>query len=496
MVNFLSRFLPSFGAARASEAAKTSEASETSNPRSIAQGQSPGVPTARGDQSHVEQGIHSERSVAPKGKNNFLSGCSQFKMLFQLKCAQTPLDKMAILKNEIINGNLDLSKLEELKNNGKISDQTLQGAKAYLFLTGLRESASNGEISPKDLQKITINVLKEQADILKGQASDEKGLMDILSEQLDINPESEIYGNVFDFCLTSSEFGETPLLVAECRDEETARIRNDPTGNPDANFCKAVMEATNVDTMVEVFATFFENNTRVADESSYGTQRVLYGGASQQKRDFQGGIGVNLKIGEKSFSITGTTLGGAVQDGSAQDFFRKFLEYLEKSEKEGGVGLGKEDALQVLKQVMLAYRGQNGMGDAAGLFLLLDKTSAERVVTRPSEAISLEFARQGSDLVLTQKEEESTLPGIQSIQKNGELITSEVRFKFGFSPDPKDPNSKLRVGQEIRTALPVTSKRIQTDDGTMQWSCPFRENPPTKVIYYGGCAKPPDPTSD
>jgi hypothetical protein len=87
--------------------------------------------------------------------------------------------------------------------------------------------------------------------------------------------------------------------------------------------------------------------------------------------------------------------------------------------------------------------------------------------------IGMKFDDLDGRWVLVEKTEYSPILCIKNVSHNW-VITFELRFKF-----PGD--------SEIRTQLPVTSTRIFPADETIQWNCPFRENPPRKVIFYGDC---------
>jgi hypothetical protein len=124
---------------------------------------------------------------------------------------------------------------------------------------------------------------------------------------------------------------------------------------------------------------------------------------------------------------------------------------------------------------VLAYRGQNGVADGYNLMgaPLIEVSNAGLLPKFNGVEISMKFENLDGRFVLVEKTECSPIFGLINILRN-RLITSELRFKF-----PGD--------SEIRTQLPVTSTRIPSADETIEWSCPFREAPPRKIIFYGGC---------
>jgi hypothetical protein len=203
-------------------------------------------------------------------------------------------------------------------------------------------------------------------------------------------------------------------------------------------------------------------------------------GVYAEAKAFKGDMpreGLKLTIGGREIFISGgifQNFVGSVKD--TQDMFQVFLNYLQKPETEGGVGLNEADAFHIFKQIVLAYRGQDGVGDGAFLVGVSLMDAVRRLSLQFNGAgIGMKFENRDGRFVLTEKTECSPILGIKSVQED-RFITSELRFKF-----PGD--------SEIRTQLSVTSTRIPSADGTIEWSCPFRENPPQKIILYGGCRR-------
>jgi hypothetical protein len=349
--------------------------------------------------------------------------------------------KMCILKEKMDKGHLDFGRLQELKNSGSINESEFTAAAIHLF---------------------------------KDQATEEKGLMDILCEKCGIEQGGDLYNEVFGGCLINPDLADTPLLAAEIseKDRNTIDAQKNPCTNPPPELCKAVMAASTVEEMAELFDQFATKFSSVSNN-----QKNFYKNANQFKSDLHRGF-AELDIGGQKVRLSIKTLGDgkSLQQMSTEEFFQKILNHLKQPTEEGGAGLEDAQAMQVMKQFLLAYCAQNGTGDGASVFLMAmnEKTSCNISPQFHGAEAYMVFQKREGDFVLTEKMEDSPIIGMRNEKKDGESISSEVRFKF-----PEET--------EVRTQLPVRSVRKQTEDVTIQWECDFRENPPRKVILYGGC---------
>jgi hypothetical protein len=340
-----------------------------------------------------------------------------------------------------------------------------------------------------ELAAYKLELAKSLIPVFKDRATEEKPLMDILCEQCGkygIQQGDETYNALLKACLTNSALENVPLLAADIQKGaiEIVRASNDPDTNPDPEFCQKVMQAESIETMAHQFSTFF--NEKMANETDpekrkyyQARKRSLCGGALC---DIPRELGpIELKIGDQQVKITlkDSSLSSAQQQGNASneaDYVMIFKALFNQIKTQSD--LSDKDALDVTKQFLLNYRGNN---TATGASLLADfnqENGADLALKYEGFKTTMYFDNQDGSFRLSEKVESEILYGIMDTSNDGKFITSDFRFKF--SDDT-----------EIRTGLPVTSTRIPTDDGTIQWSCLLRENPPKKVIFYGGCQPPP-----
>jgi hypothetical protein len=155
--------------------------------------------------------------------------------------------------------------------------------------------------------------------------------------------------------------------------------------------------------------------------------------------------------------------------------------------------LSDEAALAITKQFLLGYRGQSGQVDAQSLVALplfgatsglFNAATDSKPGQGTEEALKsslkncppcvMQFTEQSGQWQLRSKTELTPLPGIYKLVRGQkQFITSEYRFVF-----PDDT--------AIRENLSITSTLDQSN-GQFHWSSPLRDNPPQKVIFYGGC---------
>ncbi|MDR1590992.1 MAG: hypothetical protein LBR92_03295 [Puniceicoccales bacterium] len=373
-------------------------------------------------------------------KNSFLSWNSKLWIIYKLNVCKTPKQRMDALKSGSFNGNLDLTRLRELYHDNRITVEELVKASVY---------------------------------VLKNIATEEKAIMDLLREIFGLQFPSAFCNEVLAHCLVDPDLKTTPILIVDISEENVGNVNasNDSCTNPDPRFCRTVMAANSIEEMTRIFDHFFANDI-VSDGDS--TQEALYHTAQVFKKDINRNE-LELKIGKKTAKIYENLIDNNM---ATQEAFERVFNHLQKSEAEGGAELDGANAFYVLKQIALAYRGQNGTGDGSNLILLpLQKIVEFGLYVKFSQPkISMEFVNRNGLYNLVMKTENSSILGLEDIQGDGKCSSSEIRFKFSNDPEGKD----------IRTGLPIVSTRIPSTDGTIRWSCRFRENPPRKIIFYGG----------
>ncbi|MDR2812962.1 MAG: hypothetical protein LBB05_04225 [Puniceicoccales bacterium] len=353
-----------------------------------------------------------------------------------------------------------------------------------------------GDISQLEFAKAVICVFLDQA-------TEERGLMDILCERCGIPVGGDIYAELLLYCLTYPALRNVPVLVVDISQTSIDAVSSstDLCTNPHPAICQAVMAANNIEEMAEIFAQFDDLFAGEADQEIISRQAMIYRRASMFLMDLPRSI-LKLKIGEKEFCVPPKIfppLGRTFE--SIQEAFRVFFNYLirpeiereseldelegevELDELEGGLGLDERNAFHVLKQVSLAWRGQNGVRDGHSLvnIPLMSISNPILLLKFDGVEIDMKFEDRDGELVLTEKVENGIIIGIKSMLTGNKPVTTEVRFKFSGD-------------REIRTELPVTSVRyfpieddvISMEDNIIKWICAFRDDPPHQVIFYGG----------
>ncbi|MDR1435358.1 MAG: hypothetical protein LBI77_03050 [Puniceicoccales bacterium] len=383
---------------------------------------------------------------------------------------KTKEQRLNLLKNKLDNKILDLAIMIDLRNEGKIDEFEM------MFLIN-RDLYEKKEMDQLSFAKSSIHALKDMA-------TEEKGLMDILCEQCDIEKGSDTHVALLEHCLTDPDLSDVPLVITDISGEHVDPLKaaNNPNTNPNPEFCKKVMDAKNVNEIAEVFNTFFSDAN---GDPRLESQKDVYANGNLLRADLErsllkvnvNGKEILLSGNESSLKSSGKEDYQLIKEGKqinglpCEDVFQLMLEQIQKQGE-----LAEEDALKVLKQIVLAYRGQNGVADGYNLISVSLLEHNKLMAANSGPKISMEFDK---NFTLTRKTEDAPMISIQSTM-TGQFFSTECRFKF-----PDDPENK-----GIRTQLPITSTRKESIDGrTIEWTCPFRENPPNKVIFYGGCKK-------
>ncbi|MDR1907006.1 MAG: hypothetical protein LBQ03_02200 [Puniceicoccales bacterium] len=382
-----------------------------------------------------------ERLVeVPKNKAGRLrSWRSKAGAIRKLKAANDKADRVKILKDKLENGNLGLSGLRDLYKDGTIS--------VGEFAKALIAGESNSSMT---VQGFEDRVLQE------------KGLMGAFCDAFKIKVGSKEYKELLRACLTSPELKNVPVFVADVPASERTNImpEKDVNTNPDSEFCKSVMEAENIDEMVLAYEQ---------GPSAYKQKSLL---CSTVFNDINRSA-VELKIGEQTIKIAGRN-GPFHEDSNpvpawtSNNYKEMFEGILSSIRRQSNLEEGP--ALEVMKQFLLGYRGQNGQSDINDVVGSALRDSSSLAIQPGNNPASMSFSEVGGHWQLSSKVESAP---VDSIVLGQEKIASECRFKF--------PGET-----EIRTQLSVISTRKESEDGTIEWSCPFRENPPQKVIFYGG----------
>jgi hypothetical protein len=404
------------------------------------------------------------------------------------------------------------------------------GQRGSIEILLLRElSGVTDDDAIKKLKADILNdFLNSVVPAFKDMATEKKGLMDILSERCGLQTTDPIYMDILIHCLTNPDLKDTPLLVLDIPKENGEQLKpeNDPCAHPSPKFCEKVFAATDIDEMAKTFEEFFGNDresktgrpegpegkidklreklrrlreegdpksksTRckeLEDEIEYYQHQLRAYGIQQLKKDlYRTEIKLNIDGTEILISGTGQSLGEYQGSGklgvegrdagidATKALFKNIL-----NELRNHGNLNDEEAMDVLKQIVLAYRGRNAASDICDCVM---KPMTDFVATYNTEELVVEvkdgeramsFERNGARYRLTSKIEDTVTVGMLSPGRGG-FFTSGCRFKF-----PGDP--------KVRTRLTVESTRKKSADEIIRWRCKFRETPPRKVIFYGGCA--------
>ncbi|MDR1590993.1 MAG: hypothetical protein LBR92_03300 [Puniceicoccales bacterium] len=324
-----------------------------------------------------------------------------------------------------------------------------------------------------------LDFVKSVAWIFQDQATDKYGLVEILCRQFQIPFGSIAHIELIAYCLSNPFFRDTPILVLDLPDDSYNNVlaTRNPCTDPGPGFCRAVMAADTIEEIAEIF-DHLDDRPGFPEE-----QLAVYGEARLLKLDVARGT-LKLIIDEKEFLFPKEILKDSMgKIKSTQEIFQGIVDYLQIPEEEEGAGLDGANAFLFLKQMVLAFRGQNGVMDGVVLVgtPLLNISSGMLHVEFDGVKTSLKFINHNGQCILVVKTEYSSFKRVLHIFSGGsEVIASEVRFKF-----PGD--------REVRDSFPILSVRLfpfrQEGEGneTIQWYSQLREDPPRKIIFYGGC---------
>ncbi|MDR0418179.1 MAG: hypothetical protein LBH08_01965 [Puniceicoccales bacterium] len=350
-------------------------------------------------------------------------------------------------------------------SNDPIVQQMVDMREHFNAMKGLYEQNT---ISLLEFAKAVICVFQDQA-------TEERGLVNILCEQCGISNDV-IRTELIVYCLRNPCLKNVPILRVNIPEisVNTVCASNDLCANPHPEFYQAVMAANSLEEVIEVFNRFFDefDASFEANPKVIAQQAEIYAKATILKIDIPRGF-LTLMIGEKTVSITKESF--TEESKNIQGIFRVILDHLQKPEEDGGAELDAESAFHILKQIALAYRGQNGTVDGHYLINmpLIDISNVGLLLKFSGVAITMKFENCDGYFNLVEKTEYSPIWGLINILHNRN-VTSELQFKF-----PGD--------SKIRTNLPVTSTRKFSVNETIEWDCLLRESPPKEIIFYGGC---------
>jgi hypothetical protein len=421
----------------------------------------------------------------------------------------------------------------------------LNGEERACFLSA-QELYECGEITRLEFAKSVVCIFQKFA-------TTEKGLMDILCKQCGIPVNSEDYTEFVSLCLRNPSLEGVPILKVNIPTAFTDIVRasGDPCTNPLPGFCQAVMGANSLEEMAIIFDQFGNSDQfgsgLTNDPEAIAKQSWIYKKANVFLTDISRD-GLEITIEEKKFFLSKNIFrrfsGGNI---TTQEAFQAVLDWLQKPEAEGGVGLDEADAFYVLKQIALAYRGQNGTADGAFLLgtSLRDASNGHLMVKFGGVKVRMVFKKINGRWTLVEKTECSPILGIQNCEKD-QFVTSNLRFKFPGDSEIRTQLSvvSMRFPSGNRTGfrsfddpgsgffqllirvpsgngwerVPLEGKRLfdalkqiklesgsglfifdnsgskpsslEITEESMEWNSPFRENPPREVILYGGCQLP------
>jgi hypothetical protein len=362
----------------------------------------------------------------------------------------------------------------------------------------IKELYNEGRISFKNFTKALIT--DDEGGVVGGfenAALQEKGFMGALCDKFSIQTGSTEYNELLQACLTNPELKYVPVLVANISDKDVELVRDCPTHNLDPGLCSSVMNASTSKEIAEEINKFVMENNDSSNEALRAQARLCNSILSDLNR-----FPATLEIGDKKVVLSGTP--EFLPDGVAA------LNPCDNNNKEGTIqaicdaietqaGLSKEAALAITKQFLLGYRGQSGQVDAQSLVALpmskktgtmqnsfnvatdrVPKTGetngegqkALKILLQKCPPCVMKFEEESGQWQLRSKTESTPLPAI--FKQTGAVrqpLTSGCRFKF--------PGDAI-----IRKNLSIEST---FDRSSGQFHSPIRENPPRRVIFYGGC---------
>ncbi|MDR0741074.1 MAG: hypothetical protein LBF34_05190 [Puniceicoccales bacterium] len=359
----------------------------------------------------------------------------------------------------------------------------------------IKDLYNKGKISLDDFIKALI--ADDEGRVVSGferETLEELGFIGALSIKFLISPGGEEYNKLLRACLTSPELRNVPVLAFWIRDEDMQLVKNCPTHNLSYDFVQRVMRAKDLRQIAQAFETFVARHQNSSNETLKSQARLLDSIFSDLNR-----FPAVLEIGSKEVILCGNQ---ALLPPEV-----KHLEICDPNQKEATIReiyvailaqseFRFEIALAIMKQFLLGYRGQSGQVDAQHLVALPVAGGTgnslgvltDLPVGTPVDVLRnslqscppcvMRFGEESGQWQLQSKTESTAMPGIYKLGRLGmQLVTSGCRFEF-----PEDA--------EIRENYSVTSILDQSN-GQFQWRSPLRDNPPRKVIFYGGC----DPAS-
>lgn len=327
-----------------------------------------------------------------------------------------------------------------------------------------------------------------------------KSFSDLLKERTGIdlfetgNLESELYLKI---ALSDSRFRSVPLLVTSIPVEGRSNISEDPHSRvimlPDdikRQYNRAV-------TVADLVAAIEENAqyASMMPESPFKvTQSDIYGGKIFENdlqrlrcdlkifdRNTQRTINIiisnNAELCEGRFLIRNQNFIGMPK----QIQLNAILNQINQQSAASGLILTNVEAFSILKQFVLAYRGQNAKTELFACEMNAALPMGLNMKTPPSLIDSMYFERTAQGVNLVSKSENTDAGEIIVIQSE-EKIADSYNFGFIYPKDAETSNKK-----EILSTLKIKSTVVRDQAGDIiGWDCPFRENPPTHFILYGG----------
>ncbi|MDR0741073.1 MAG: hypothetical protein LBF34_05185, partial [Puniceicoccales bacterium] len=249
-----------------------------------------------------------------------------------------------------------------------------QGIEPETHFEVMKRLYERGDISKLDFAKSVTGVFRNQA-------TEERGLVDILCEQCGIPTNDATRIELIAHCLCDQFLVNVPVLVVDIPEVAIHRVHSltDLFTNPYPDLCQVAMAADDVVRFTEIFDQFgeefemdlesiterdqfgegFEMDLEsIAERDQFGegfeddsevivNQSRIYKGAAMFRVDIPRGI-LKLMIGEREITIHRDMFHGFGRSITRiQDIFQVILGRLQEPEMDGGAGLDEADAFHV-----------------------------------------------------------------------------------------------------------------------------------------------------
>lgn len=341
-----------------------------------------------------------------------------------------------------------------------------------------------------------------------------KSFADILRKQginlLDFN--GPVSRELFKAALTDPTFREVPLVISKAKEEKRDSISADMKEyGSKIMLPDEIRDKYETAETTEALAEAIKANREYAAQKGSETQENIYGG--QIFENDLNRTGCNLKIidegtnktinimisnnpdfcGEENCLMSKdqkTWQRSSFMDPSIpkKEKLDAVLTQIKQQSQKQGLELKDSEAFSLLKQFVLGYRGQNGMTDLYSYtFDLLAENSLLLGLNDPNTY--MKFSKQEEKVDLTCIIDEVGVSKVALVTGQEENVSQNYNFGFIYPKGIQNPQEK-----DILSELGVKSTPKRNDAGQITgWECPFRANPPTHFILYGGATPAKDP---